>query len=139
MPSLSVFLCRNGLPLPFLSAYHSRQRSQKHLMIPPRQAVYWLRGGRRKKEKTMINGRFPLQGAPATALALFLSGLAAAAQPVRAADHEYGAEAAARSLKEFTVAPGLEVTLFASEPLVRNPTDMDIDERGRVWVTEGVN
>src|ERR1700683_1336166 len=23
--------------------------------------------------------------------------------------------------------------------MVRNPTDMDIDERGRVWVTEGVN
>lgn len=29
--------------------------------------------------------------------------------------------------------------MFASEPLVRNPTDMDIDERGRVWVSEGVN
>jgi len=23
--------------------------------------------------------------------------------------------------------------------MVRNPTDMDIDERGRVWVIEGVN
>jgi putative membrane-bound dehydrogenase-like protein len=33
----------------------------------------------------------------------------------------------------------LEVSLFASEPLVRNPTDIDIDERGRVWVAEGVN
>jgi putative membrane-bound dehydrogenase-like protein len=38
-----------------------------------------------------------------------------------------------------TVADGLEVTLFASEPMVRNPADLDIDERGRVWVTEGVN
>ena len=38
-----------------------------------------------------------------------------------------------------TVADGLEVTLFASEPMVRNPTDIDIDERGRVWVAEGVN
>src|SRR6516162_77002 len=41
--------------------------------------------------------------------------------------------------KKFTVAEGLEVTLFASEPMVRNPTDIDIDERGRIWVTEGVN
>src|SRR6185369_3978081 len=28
---------------------------------------------------------------------------------------------------------------FASEPMVRNPADMDIDARGRVWITEGVN
>ncbi len=65
--------------------------------------------------------------------------LGCCASSLRAADHEFGPEAAARSLKEFTVASGLEVTLFASEPLLRNPTDMDIDERGRVWVTEGVN
>ncbi len=50
-----------------------------------------------------------------------------------------GPEAAAESISHFKVADGLEVSLFASEPLVRNPTDMDIDERGRVWVTEGVN
>src|SRR4030095_12940516 len=31
------------------------------------------------------------------------------------------------------------VTLLPCEPMVRNPTDMEIDERGRVWVTEGVN
>src|SRR6266404_3255173 len=51
----------------------------------------------------------------------------------------FGPEAARQSLKRFNVAEGLEVTLFASEPLLRNPTDMDIDQRGRVWVTEGVN
>src|SRR6266516_2429487 len=50
-----------------------------------------------------------------------------------------GPEAARESVKKFTVADGLEVSLFASEPMVRNPTDMDIDERGRVWVAEGVN
>jgi len=68
---------------------------------------------------------------------LLLAGIAAnsnAANP-----NGFGPEAAARSLAGFTVADGLEVSLFASEPLVRNPTDMDIDERGRVWVTEGVN
>lgn len=47
--------------------------------------------------------------------------------------------AASESVKQFTVADGLQVSLFASEPMLRNPTDMDIDERGRVWLLEGVN
>src|SRR5882762_2876034 len=50
-----------------------------------------------------------------------------------------GPQAAAESVKQFAVGEGLEASLFASEPTVRNPSDMDIDERGRVWVTEGVN
>ena len=41
-----------------------------------------------------------------------------------------GPQAASDSIRRFTVADGLEATLFASEPLVRNPTDMDVDERG---------
>lgn len=36
-------------------------------------------------------------------------------------------------------APGLEVTQFASEPALSNPTNITVDERGRVWVLEGVN
>lgn len=28
----------------------------------------------------------------------------------------------------------LETTLFAAEPMLVNPTNIDIDERGRVWV-----
>lgn len=35
--------------------------------------------------------------------------------------------------------PELEVTLFASEPMMMNPTNMDIDEKGRVWICEGYN
>jgi putative membrane-bound dehydrogenase-like protein len=50
-----------------------------------------------------------------------------------------GPEAAREQLKALKVADGLEVTLFASEPMVRNPANMDIDSRGRVWVTEGAN
>ena len=50
-----------------------------------------------------------------------------------------GPEAARESVRKFAVADGLEASLFASEPMVRNPTDMDIDERGRIWITEGVN
>jgi putative membrane-bound dehydrogenase-like protein len=39
----------------------------------------------------------------------------------------------------FTVSDGLEIKLWASEPLFVNPTCMDIDHRGRVWVCESVN
>lgn len=37
------------------------------------------------------------------------------------------------------VALGLEATLFAAEPMLTNPTDIDVDERGRVWVCEAYN
>jgi putative membrane-bound dehydrogenase-like protein len=36
-------------------------------------------------------------------------------------------------------AEGLEASLFASEPMVNNPTNIDVDSRGRVWVAEGQN
>lgn len=50
-----------------------------------------------------------------------------------------GREAAEKQLEHLTVAEGLELKLFASEPMVVNPANMDIDHRGRVWVTEGAN
>jgi len=37
------------------------------------------------------------------------------------------------------VPDGLEVTLFAESPQLYNPTAIDVDERGRVWVAEAVN
>lgn len=37
------------------------------------------------------------------------------------------------------VADGLEVKIFAAEPLLKNPANIDIDHRGRVWVGEAVN
>ena len=38
-----------------------------------------------------------------------------------------------------TIDPSLEVTIWASTPLLHNPTNMDIDHAGRIWVAEGVN
>src|SRR5689334_21798469 len=38
----------------------------------------------------------------------------------------------------FTVPDGMEATLWAETPMVHNPTNMDIDRDGRIWVTEGV-
>ncbi|MGK7395472.1 MAG: PVC-type heme-binding CxxCH protein [Candidatus Cyclobacteriaceae bacterium M3_2C_046] len=35
--------------------------------------------------------------------------------------------------------PELEAGLFASEPMVTNPTNIDVDAKGRVWVCEAYN
>jgi len=53
--------------------------------------------------------------------------------------HANGPEAAAADMKKLTAAAGTEATLFACEPMVVNPADMDVDERGRVWICEGAN
>jgi putative membrane-bound dehydrogenase-like protein len=37
------------------------------------------------------------------------------------------------------VAPGLAATLFAAEPMLLSPSDIDVDHLGRVWVCEVVN
>lgn len=43
------------------------------------------------------------------------------------------------ALKYLKTADGLQTQLFASEPVMSNPTDIDIDDRGRVWVCEAFN
>lgn len=44
-----------------------------------------------------------------------------------------------KSIATFKVADDLQISLWASEPLFVNPTCMDIDHKGRVWVCESVN
>jgi putative membrane-bound dehydrogenase-like protein len=40
----------------------------------------------------------------------------------------------------FTLAdPNLEITVWAHSPMFFNPTNIDIDAEGRIWVAEGVN
>jgi putative membrane-bound dehydrogenase-like protein len=39
----------------------------------------------------------------------------------------------------FSVPDGLEVTVWATTPQLHNPTNIDFDSRGRLWVAEGVN
>jgi putative membrane-bound dehydrogenase-like protein len=50
-----------------------------------------------------------------------------------------GQTSASNTAKSFQVADGLEATVWAAEPNVINPTNIDIDERGRVWYLEAVN
>ena len=69
-------------------------------------------------------------------LALLVFGIASLNLASQTASGQVSAEESAKKLKP---APGLEATLWASEPMVVNPTNMDIDSRGRVWITEGLN
>ena len=54
-----------------------------------------------------------------------------------------GIESASRELddatKGLTVASGLKVSIFAGEPELRNPSNIDVDHLGRVWVCEVIN
>ena len=43
------------------------------------------------------------------------------------------------ALASMEVAEGLNLGLFASEPMVTNPTNMAIDAKGRIWVCEARN
>ena len=43
------------------------------------------------------------------------------------------------ALTGLEVADGLQATLFASEPMIGNPTNIDVDSRGRVWMCEAYN
>ncbi|HEY2158564.1 MAG TPA: PVC-type heme-binding CxxCH protein, partial [Isosphaeraceae bacterium] len=67
------------------------------------------------------------------ARAMLAAGLVCFASTSRA---QVSPEKSAAMLKP---AEGLEATLWAAEPMVVNPTTMDIDSRGRVWISEGQN
>ncbi len=45
----------------------------------------------------------------------------------------------ANAVANLDIYPGLQATLFASEPTLTNPTNIDIDVRGRVWVCDVMN
>ena len=52
----------------------------------------------------------------------------------------YASIFAQQAVEDFVLQdPELEVTLWAESPLFFNPTNMDVDANGRIWVTEGVN
>ena len=44
-----------------------------------------------------------------------------------------------KALAALKVADGFQVELFAAEPMLMNPTSIDVDHKGRVWVAEAVN
>ncbi len=58
---------------------------------------------------------------------------------LHAEDKPYGLDAAKEAVSKMVTADGLQVSLFAAEPMIQNPTNIDVDPRGRVWATECVN
>lgn len=42
-------------------------------------------------------------------------------------------------LESFVLPEGMEIVPWAVSPLLHNPTNMDVDQFGRIWVNEGVN
>jgi len=54
-------------------------------------------------------------------------------------DERYGLEKARANMATFTTPAGLKPSLFAAEPMIQNPTNIDIDPHGRIWATECVN
>ena len=44
-----------------------------------------------------------------------------------------------QAISQFELHPELDVELFAAEPMMANPSNIDIDHRGRVWVCEVIN
>ena len=69
---------------------------------------------------------------PMASVLLLLSGVASGAPAFEEAEHQ------SVPLELFAVPDGLEVTLWAGSPLFYNPTNIDIDRDGRIWVAEGV-
>jgi putative membrane-bound dehydrogenase-like protein len=65
--------------------------------------------------------------------------LASSEQKTNPSTKPYGIEAAKDLVKTMVTPEGLEASLFAAEPMIQNPTNIDIDPRGRVWATECVN
>ena len=59
--------------------------------------------------------------------------------PVANAEWAPDREPFAVPAESFALPDDLEATIWASSPQLYNPTNMDIDHAGRVWVCEGVN
>jgi putative membrane-bound dehydrogenase-like protein len=55
------------------------------------------------------------------------------------ATNDEAKRSAANAVASLDMYPGTEAVLFASEPLMASPTNLDVDHRGRVWVCEVLN
>ena len=80
--------------------------------------------------------KFVLIGAAVLALAGGLAWLAAGSVPFA---FESAQQADSLHVDSLYVPDGLEATLWAETPQFYNPTNMDVDDEGRVWVVEAVD
>jgi len=82
-------------------------------------------------------GRFasPCAARAVFPFALFLSAIAGPSQM----SARIGSADEPNDASRLVAAEGLEVSVWAKSPMFFNPTNIDVDERGRIWVTEAVN
>ncbi len=59
--------------------------------------------------------------------------------PEGSAPVDYGSGDTYVPVDRFTVPEAFEISVWATSPLFDNPTNMDIDHAGRIWVAEGSN
>lgn len=99
-------------------------------------------------ENKPANFRFQPPAAAPRAAPPAVNNPAANAQPVRAGSLLAQAapppvlprsDASADAIEQLNIHPDLEIGLFASEPMMTNPSAMEVDHMGRVWVCEAVN
>ena len=64
---------------------------------------------------------------------------ATTATSVSGPDARYGLENAKTNMRTFKTPDGLKASLVAAEPAVINPTNIEVDPRGRVWAVECTN
>ena len=81
---------------------------------------------------------------PRIALLLFAAATMVSSTRVLAADKAppepyKPSEGGSLPISLFQLPEGLEVTLWARSPMLANPTNIDFDAQGRLWVNEGVN
>src|SRR6478672_4396515 len=92
----------------------------------------------------MMDGRFMRRMARSPLKAVLVLMLTAVApQQAFGPPHTQAGQAPAAQYPQvpldlFQLPEGLEVTLWAASPLLHNPTNIDIDRDGRIWVAEGV-
>ncbi len=96
------------------------------------------RGGRRRAAilTDVFAPPVSLPGAPSAMKSRLLPALVALAVLSLPAAAQVPAD---KAVSTMTVSDGLEISLWASEPLFVNPTCCDVDHKGRVWVCESVN
>ena len=80
-----------------------------------------------------------LSSALAVAVLLTFTLLNSCSDPRRTGHEAVELDFEIASGNEFILPAGWNATLWAESPLFYNPTNMDIDMRGRIWVTEAVN
>lgn len=120
----------DGQPLSDGIGVHAN--SVVHFKLPAGVARFQARGG-------LDDGGVNQAGGDASSVQFIVYTQAPPVRVAKADNTAGGNLPPAEALSGLDVGEGLEVGLFAHEPLLLSPSNIDIDHRGRIWVCEIVN